>query len=294
MRILLASWRMPDAPFCRDGYGSCKDLEDRPVGYENGGSAGSRESCSAFAPRTQARPRFEVTTKSPNVLPLRPRNWPVAWRKRLRLPRSCAARWSRSPPAPKRRRAARRSNSGRSRRWSAIWALPGGMRRRRGGAPRRCNSCSPRPPCRSRRPVRAIERNAERQTASVAIIAELDRRARDIGEITRTVSRISDQTNLLALNAAIEAARAGDQGRGLRGGRRRGARPGGDVRQERPGRAGPRGDHPVRRTRCRRGDRQRPQIRDCRGEGGRARSWQTLDARSPATWRAWRRAATLH
>src|SRR5580704_4757933 len=63
--------------------------------------------------------------------------------------------------------------------------------------------------------VRAIERNAQRQEASLAIIAELERRARDIGEITGTVSRISDQTNLLALNAAIEAARAGDHGRGF-------------------------------------------------------------------------------
>ncbi|HEX3673961.1 MAG TPA: methyl-accepting chemotaxis protein [Rhizomicrobium sp.] len=63
--------------------------------------------------------------------------------------------------------------------------------------------------------ARAIERNAERQTASVTIIAELERRAKDIGEITKTVSRISDQTNLLALNAAIEAARAGDHGRGF-------------------------------------------------------------------------------
>jgi methyl-accepting chemotaxis protein len=63
--------------------------------------------------------------------------------------------------------------------------------------------------------VRAIERNADRQRAASALIAELDRRARDIGEITRTVSEISDQTNLLALNAAIEAARAGDHGRGF-------------------------------------------------------------------------------
>ena len=63
--------------------------------------------------------------------------------------------------------------------------------------------------------MRAIERNAERQVASVDVIAELERRAQDIGEITRTVSRISDQTNLLALNAAIEAARAGDHGRGF-------------------------------------------------------------------------------
>ena len=63
--------------------------------------------------------------------------------------------------------------------------------------------------------VRAIEQNIARQQASVAVIQELERRARDIGAITRTVSRISDQTNLLALNAAIEAARAGDQGRGF-------------------------------------------------------------------------------
>jgi methyl-accepting chemotaxis protein len=63
--------------------------------------------------------------------------------------------------------------------------------------------------------VRAIERNAERQTASLSIIKVLEQRALEIGAITLTVSRISDQTNLLALNAAIEAARAGDHGRGF-------------------------------------------------------------------------------
>jgi len=63
--------------------------------------------------------------------------------------------------------------------------------------------------------VRAIERNAERHLSSLTVTAELERRARDIGGITQTVSRISDQTNLLALNAAIEAARAGDHGRGF-------------------------------------------------------------------------------
>lgn len=63
--------------------------------------------------------------------------------------------------------------------------------------------------------VRAIERSAERQQASVNVISVLERQALDIGEITRSVGRISDQTNLLALNAAIEAARAGDQGRGF-------------------------------------------------------------------------------
>jgi len=63
--------------------------------------------------------------------------------------------------------------------------------------------------------VRAIERNGLRQGASVKAVSELERRAQDIGEITRVVSRISDQTNLLALNAAIEAARAGDHGLGF-------------------------------------------------------------------------------
>lgn len=63
--------------------------------------------------------------------------------------------------------------------------------------------------------VRSIEKNAGRQKTSAAVIAELERRAQDIGEITRAVSGISDQTNLLALNAAIEAARAGDHGRGF-------------------------------------------------------------------------------
>ena len=63
--------------------------------------------------------------------------------------------------------------------------------------------------------VRAIEKNASRQQASVGTIAELERRAQEIGEITVGVGKISDQTNLLALNAAIEAARAGDHGRGF-------------------------------------------------------------------------------
>jgi methyl-accepting chemotaxis protein len=63
--------------------------------------------------------------------------------------------------------------------------------------------------------VRAIERNSERQRASVKLISELELRAKDIAEITQTVGRIADQTNLLALNAAIEAARAGEHGRGF-------------------------------------------------------------------------------
>ena len=56
---------------------------------------------------------------------------------------------------------------------------------------------------------------ANRQTASVKMIVELERQAASIGDIVRAVARIADQTNLLALNAAIEAARAGQHGKGF-------------------------------------------------------------------------------
>ena len=63
--------------------------------------------------------------------------------------------------------------------------------------------------------ARAIEQGAQRQTASVTLLAELDARAKEIADVSQIVSRLADQTNLLALNAAIEAARAGEQGRGF-------------------------------------------------------------------------------
>lgn len=65
------------------------------------------------------------------------------------------------------------------------------------------------------RSVQSIERGAARQAEVIQVTIDLDQRAKDIGEITRVVGRISDQTNLLALNAAIEAARAGAEGRGF-------------------------------------------------------------------------------
>lgn len=63
--------------------------------------------------------------------------------------------------------------------------------------------------------VRAIEQGAQRQATSVTLLSELDARAKEIADVSQTVSRLSDQTNLLALNAAIEAARAGEHGRGF-------------------------------------------------------------------------------
>jgi methyl-accepting chemotaxis protein len=56
---------------------------------------------------------------------------------------------------------------------------------------------------------------ADRQNASVAMVAELEKQAASIGDIVKAVARIADQTNLLALNAAIEAARAGQHGKGF-------------------------------------------------------------------------------
>ncbi|MGI2034175.1 methyl-accepting chemotaxis protein [Rhizobium panacihumi] len=63
--------------------------------------------------------------------------------------------------------------------------------------------------------VIAIDTNASRQSASVAVIEKLQSQAETIGATTVAVADISDRTNLLALNAAIEAARAGDDGRGF-------------------------------------------------------------------------------
>lgn len=50
---------------------------------------------------------------------------------------------------------------------------------------------------------------------SKAIIAELDKSVKEIGNISNIIKDIVEQTNLLALNASIEAARAGESGRGF-------------------------------------------------------------------------------
>jgi methyl-accepting chemotaxis protein len=63
--------------------------------------------------------------------------------------------------------------------------------------------------------VKNVRVSADRQNASVKMVAELEKQAASIGDIVKAVARIADQTNLLALNAAIEAARAGQHGKGF-------------------------------------------------------------------------------
>jgi methyl-accepting chemotaxis protein len=49
----------------------------------------------------------------------------------------------------------------------------------------------------------------------IAKMAEIEAKAKKIGEIITVIDGIAFQTNILALNAAVEAARAGDHGRGF-------------------------------------------------------------------------------
>ncbi|RFU66577.1 methyl-accepting chemotaxis protein [Peribacillus glennii] len=59
--------------------------------------------------------------------------------------------------------------------------------------------------------------NAIQQSVQISneVLNLLERRSRQIGEITQVITGIANQTNLLALNAAIEAARAGENGKGF-------------------------------------------------------------------------------
>ncbi|MHC1744392.1 MAG: methyl-accepting chemotaxis protein [Syntrophobacteraceae bacterium] len=64
--------------------------------------------------------------------------------------------------------------------------------------------------------ARAISSDATQQVQGIsAMMKELGRAAREIGQVTETITSISAQTNLLALNATIEAARAGAAGKGF-------------------------------------------------------------------------------
>jgi len=63
--------------------------------------------------------------------------------------------------------------------------------------------------------VSAIELSAQRQLATVELVASLEHSAGRIDEIGASVADVADQTSLLALNATIEAARAGESGAGF-------------------------------------------------------------------------------
>ncbi|MHC4472674.1 MAG: methyl-accepting chemotaxis protein [Planctomycetota bacterium] len=56
---------------------------------------------------------------------------------------------------------------------------------------------------------------AQAAESTRGIVAELNRSAEEIGQVTSVIQVIAQQTNLLALNAAIEAASAGEAGKGF-------------------------------------------------------------------------------
>ncbi|MCH1625083.1 methyl-accepting chemotaxis protein [Ferdinandcohnia quinoae] len=60
--------------------------------------------------------------------------------------------------------------------------------------------------------IHAIDRSVN---ISGDVIKLLEKRSKEIGDITNAITEIANQTNLLALNAAIEAARAGEHGKGF-------------------------------------------------------------------------------
>jgi len=63
--------------------------------------------------------------------------------------------------------------------------------------------------------VRQMSVIEEKTSETATVIAELEGKSQQIGQIVEVIANIAGQTNLLALNAAIEAARAGEQGRGF-------------------------------------------------------------------------------
>jgi methyl-accepting chemotaxis protein len=63
--------------------------------------------------------------------------------------------------------------------------------------------------------IKSITQLSHKVSETNALIIELEKDSRQIGQVVELISGIAEQTNLLALNAAIEAARAGDAGRGF-------------------------------------------------------------------------------
>jgi methyl-accepting chemotaxis protein len=64
--------------------------------------------------------------------------------------------------------------------------------------------------------TRRISESAVAQSQQVSdMVAILDKSAKEIGNVTETITEISERTHLLTLNTTIEAARAGESGRGF-------------------------------------------------------------------------------
>lgn len=63
--------------------------------------------------------------------------------------------------------------------------------------------------------VEGIRSMSLKSEETLTTIRDLDKTAKEIGEIVQLVGNIAEQTNLLALNASIEAARAGEHGAGF-------------------------------------------------------------------------------
>ncbi|MBF0211917.1 MAG: methyl-accepting chemotaxis protein [Desulfamplus sp.] len=64
--------------------------------------------------------------------------------------------------------------------------------------------------------ARVVGERASKQAAEITkMMQTLGQAAKEIGQVTETITEISSQTNLLALNATIEAARAGEAGKGF-------------------------------------------------------------------------------
>ncbi len=72
-----------------------------------------------------------------------------------------------------------------------------------------------------RAPRPSAEASGEVVRKAVAAMSQIEKSAQEIGQIIGVIDEIAFQTNLLALNAGVEAARAGDAGTRLRGGRLR-------------------------------------------------------------------------
>ena len=70
------------------------------------------------------------------------------------------------------------------------------------------------------RSIQGIGRLRDSMGQSSSVMKEMGKRTSEIGSIVDTINLIAERTNLLSLNASIEAARAGDAGPRLRGGRR--------------------------------------------------------------------------